>query len=148
MSCTAEKTCMNGQYSTTSHATIPKAMSPSTAVFINPKAVRPWEAQDITRIFDQSQADEAQGSEPDSYPPLRLNRRAIKFLYRGRQLGAAEVAVQVLQVGHGFAMVAGAWRQLFELREPLWKKSARQHTVSKQLRLQSGRKQMLFETSA
>lgn len=72
---------MNGQFSTT----IPNPMSPFTA-FINPKALRPWEAQHITRIFDQSQADEAQGSEPDSHPSFRLRRRAIKFLYGARWL--------------------------------------------------------------
>lgn len=54
-------------------------MSPST-VFINPKAVRRWEAQDIARVLGQSQADEAQGSEPSSHHSFRLNRTAIKFL--------------------------------------------------------------------
>lgn len=66
---------MKGQHSTT----ILKAMSPST-VFINPKAVRPWEAQDIARVLGQSQADEAQGSEPSSHHSFGLNRTAIKFL--------------------------------------------------------------------
>ena len=106
-------------------------MSPFT-VFINPKAVRPWEAQDITRIFDQSQADEAQGSQPDCHPSFRLNRRAIKFLYGERWLGTAEVTAQVHQVGHGFAMVAGARKQLVELHKSLEKKSAGQQTESKQ----------------
>lgn len=63
-SCTAEKMCTNGQYSTTSHKAIPKPMSPSTAVFMITKAVRLWNAQDITHIFDQSPADEGRAVSP------------------------------------------------------------------------------------
>lgn len=97
--------CMNGQYSMTSHATISKPTS--------------REAQDITCIFDQSQADEAEGSEPNSYLSFRLNRRVIKFLHRERWLGIAEATAQAHRVGHGFAMVAEAWIQLVELHQPV-----------------------------
>lgn len=41
-----------------SHTTIPKPMSPSTAVFMISKAVRLWKAQDTTRAFGQFPADE------------------------------------------------------------------------------------------
>lgn len=62
-----------------------------------------------------------QGSEPDSYPSLRLNQRAMKFLYGGRWLDTASITAQVHHVGHKFAMEREAWRQLVELHEPLWK---------------------------
>lgn len=45
--------------------------------------------------------------------------------------GTAEVTAQVHQVGHGFAMVAGAWRQLVELHKSLRKnQQARRQKVS------------------
>lgn len=64
-------------------------------------------------------ADEAEGSEPNSYLSFRLNRRALKFLHRGRWLGTAEVTAQIHQVGHGSAMVAEPWIQLVGLHEPV-----------------------------
>lgn len=101
-----------------SHTTIPKPMPP-TVVFMTSKAVRLWKAQDITCTFDQSPDDEDRTVSLTA--SLRLNWRAMRFLYAGRWLDTAKITAQVHHVDHNFAIGRGAWRQLVKLCKPVWK---------------------------
>lgn len=71
-------------------------MSPPTAVFMISKAVTLWKAQDITRTFDQSPADEDRAVSLTA--SLRLNWRAMKFLYGGRCFDTAKIIAQLWDI--------------------------------------------------